>query len=215
MVEKLEFNISFDGTQTLENLKLEVKVNGELTKDYKYDELNIYKVDAETSACNVNNNQKVLNNYTLKENESYIFEIKEFSVNNKELSSGLWQSEGYVFINGTDIAEFNHFCMGTQKEEGKSETFAFSTPAGLIKNTEEELVVQNNDQINDEVQNETLISTNEQSVDNSIFNNEIILPIMGGIIGILIIVIVILITKMKKNKQAPINQNINTNQTIM
>lgn len=209
MISKLEFNLKFNGNTTLNNLELEVKANGEATNDYKYKEIGIYKVTNKDSACSLNDNSKLPNDYVLNNNENYVIKLENFNINNRNFDYAIFQSSETTFINSKDISELNQFCFNGNNNDGdevKDLDISFNIPNEIIKtesNNTDTFTTQSDIFTTQEQTN--LIQNESVDLENNTSKNDLLIPIMGGIIGILLIVIIILLTKIKKKNN--IEQN--------
>ncbi|MBE6149385.1 MAG: hypothetical protein E7170_01515 [Firmicutes bacterium] len=202
-VNKIEFVLNYENNTKVSDLKLEVKVNGNVTKEYTYEALNIYKMnDSVGSLCSIGDSEtKLDSSYVLNNDEEYAISIQELTINNMEYNSMVWHSDGNVFVNGKIVDSYGKYCLGSKYENNTSESFSFILPKGVANTNEQP---EENEQVENET-TEVIVQENNINNNNNNSQNDIILPICIGIGVLIILVSSFIILKKRKSKKAEIN----------
>lgn len=197
-INKLNFDLELVEGKTINDIKLEIKTNGELNNNYGFDNFEVYLYNDNINVCNIDNEQALSKDYVIKSNETYVINIEELTFKNMEYSGAIWQSEDTVFINSNDISNLEHYCMGTQKEEGSYEsfTFTFSDVKENTNQTETQNTLQTDTQTTQQIESQNQY---ESVPNNDFIKSNTYMTLLYGVILCLIIVVIILIVKLKKS----------------
>lgn len=208
VINKLNIDLELVEGKTINEIKYEFKTNGKVNSNYSFDSLEVYAYKDGMNACNVNNKDVLSKDYVIKSGEAYLIKFNELTFNGMEYSETISQSEEMVYINNSDISNFDSYCMGTQKKVEKYRSFAFNfseVKENTIK-TEEETTTDTENQITTDTENQTTVQLesqnqpNESSGNNFFANNGFVSFISGFILGFVIVVVTVLVVNKVKSK---------------
>ena len=206
-IRSINIVVSGGKTNAVKDLKLEVFVNGSKTASkVSYEDFGVYEYHEDMEICDMAKEKRLSKDYVLQDGENYYIAIEELNIGNNVYDAIIYQSEGYTFINGTDIAPLEAYCMDSKYTNGKSESFRFiythnatSEEVTTVGAEETEVNTVGNEEV---PTTDTVVVVDTTSQEPFKENN--IYPILYGVIGVLLVVIIVLsivIVKTKNNNK--------------